>query len=421
MSKNNKITEQLEPIVSKNITYERALVAQLYERLKEPRSTIQVVAGPRQVGKTTAMTQLEAKDGLGLVRSYSADDILNSSSIWIDQIWESLRVEKELRGEKSAILIIDEIQKISNWSEAVKKNWDKDTKLKTDIRLVILGSSRLLMQKGLSESLMGRFELSYVGHWVFEEMNKVFGLTPEQYAWFGGYPGAARYIGDERRFVDYVKNSIINPTVERDILGITAVREPTLLRRVFDLGVAYNTRELSYNKMLGQLQDVGNTTTLSRYLELLGEAGLVGGLEKYSNKTVVKKASSPKFCAQNMALVSASSKLTYREARIDSATWGQVIEGVVGVHLANAVASEPRTELFYWRDGNNEVDFVLACGRKIIGLEVKSNAKRNNPKAAEAFIRRFPNAKVLLVGESGIAWQQFIKYDVGRIFDSLAE
>jgi predicted AAA+ superfamily ATPase len=393
------------------------VVEELLRRVREPRDKIQVIAGPRQVGKTTAITQLEEKRGLGMFRSYSADNITGFSSIWIDQIWDALRAEMELNGRESATLIIDEIQKIVNWSEAVKENWDRDTKNNVNIKLIILGSSRLLMQKGLTESLMGRYELNYVGHWTYTEMKKVFDYTPEQFAWFGGYPGAAKYIQDERRFVNYIKNSIIAPTIEKDILGITPIREPALLKRVFDLGISYNTRELSYNKMLGQLQDVGNTTTIAKYLELLNQAGLIGGLEKFSNKDVKKKSSSPKFSAQNMSLVSAGSNMTYREARIDSVEWGRIIEGAVGSYLMSQVADNPYAELFYWRDGDNEVDFVVRLGRKILGFEVKSTAERNNPKAAKVFMDRFPGSKVILVGDSGIKWQNFIRYDLEKIFE----
>jgi predicted AAA+ superfamily ATPase len=396
------------------MAYERRLLTELKKRLKESRKFIQVIAGPRQVGKTTLALQLfERLSGLKEYRS--ADDTTDTGGIWIDQIWDALRVRMSLEKRRQAVLFIDEIQKIRDWSAFVKKNWDRDAREKRDIKLLILGSSRLLLMDGLSESLTGRYELSYLGHWSYAEMRSAFGFSTEEYQWFGGYPGAAPLIKDEKRYKDYIRGSIIEPTMTRDILLTTKVDKPALLRQMFDVGSAYSSRIISYSRMLGQLQDAGNTTTLARYLGLLGQAGLLSGLNKISNRSIESKGTIPKLQIHNTALLAAMSPLTFKEALLDQAGWGSVFENSVGTHLVDQVSKNPNAGLFYWREKNEEVDYVIRDGRRIIGIEAKSGDASISEKSRAGFLKRFPKAKLVLVGRHGIPYEAFMKAELADL------
>jgi predicted AAA+ superfamily ATPase len=398
--------------------FSREIVKVLEKRILEKRKFIQVVAGPRQVGKTTAIKQLLAKN-LIFAKRYSVDTLNAAGGNWIDTIWEEMRAEMTERGETEGLLVIDEIQKIQNWSEYVKKNWDEDSWNDLGLKVIILGSSRLLLQRGLSESLMGRFELNYVGHWSYQEMRAAFGVTPEQYAWFGGYPGAAEYItqGDEQRFKDYVSNAIVEASLNNDVMSLTDIRKPVLLKRLFEFATSYSSQILSYNKILGQLNEPGNTSTLSHYLRLLDQAGLVVGLDTYSKKLVKTRAASPKFQAHNTALISSGQQTqTFQDAVTDPVYWGRVVESVVGAHLLAEVNRQHNIKLFYWRDGSDEMDFVLQSGDEIVGIEVKSKVSERVPRNIAIFQERFPEAKTMLVGSDGMDWKKFITMSGEDIF-----
>jgi predicted AAA+ superfamily ATPase len=344
----------------------------------------------------------------------SADNVSAVQSAWISQQWEAARIALRRSSRKEAILIIDEIQKISNWSETVKREWDNDSTNNLNLKVVLLGSSRLLLQEGLSESLAGRFETIYLGHWSYSEMKQAFGLTPEEYVWFGGYPGAAALIGDEERWSRYIRDSLIESSISRDILMLNRVDKPALMKRLFELGCHYSGQILSYTKIMGQLQDAGNTTTLAHYLQLLDTAGLLGGLEKYSPEIVRRRASSPKFQVHNTALISAQQESTFNDIVEKPAEWGRWVESAIGTHLLNHSLSTGY-QLNYWRHGNHEVDFILVYKNKVIGLEVKSGSIRYT-SGIEAFKQRYNPEKVLLVGNSGIPWQDFLAIDPAELF-----
>jgi predicted AAA+ superfamily ATPase len=384
--------------------YQRDLLKLLIKRVNEPRKTIQVLTGPRQVGKTTLLHQLEDKKLL-FTRYLNADEVV-ADAAWLDQAWNDLRLTMRANKINSALLIVDEVQRLNDWSLVVKRNWDRDSREKIKIKVLLTGSSRLLLQKGLSESLMGRFEIIRATHWSYWEMKSAFAYTPEEYVYFGGYPGAASYKNDELRFKEYIKNSMIESSISHDILMLTQINKPALLRRLFELAVAYNAQIVSYNKFLGQLQDAGNTTTLAQYAILLGQAKLIDPLDKYSTKAVKIKSASPKFQVYNTALISALGGLSLSEAATDSAVWGRLVEGCVGAYLLNEIDKNPKLKMFYWRDGDSEVDFVLQNGKKIIGLEVKS---QSYPAAGlTEFKRHYPRAATYLIGETGIKWFEFI-------------
>ena len=393
--------------------FQRPHIELVKSRIEEPRKFIQVILGPRQVGKTTMMTQLLSE--LSVFNLFeSADAISATNSAWLVQVWESARLRLKASGATEYLLVIDEIQKIDNWSEIVKQQWDKDTRENINIKVILLGSSRLLIQKGLTESLAGRFETLYLGHWSYPEMQEAFGWSIEQYVYFGGYPGSASLINDEERWKNYIKDSLIETSISKDILMLTRVDKPALLKRLFELGSLYSGQILSYTKIIGQLQDAGNTVTLANYLKILSDCGLLGGLDKYAGDIIRKRGSSPKFQVYNNALITSQSNDTYEKAIINPELWGRLVESSVGAHLINYSISE-RYNLYYWREGNNEVDFILEKGDKIIGLEVKSGMKADNA-GMNVFAEKFHPEKILLVGTGGIPYDEFLKINPKELF-----
>ena len=387
--------------------YVRPIHKTILQRLREPRRFLQVLAGPRQTGKTTLIRQVLAKAHIPSHYA-SADDPALKDRVWIDQQWNAARrLAVGPRRPRRAALVLDEIQKIPDWSETVKALWDQDTRERRPLHVAVLGSAPLLVQRGLTESLAGRFEVVPVPHWSFAEMRDAFGWEVDPFIYYGGYPGAAPLIREPARWRRYVLDSLVEPTISRDILLMQRVDRPALLRRLFELGCRYSGQVLSYTKMLGQLQDSGNTTTLAHYLDLLGGCGLLEGLPKYAGAAVRQRASSPKFQAHNSALVTAQGDLSFREALDRPDAWGRLVESAVGGHLANAQrCGGPR--VFYWSDRNKEVDFILQRGGKVIALEVKTGRRRSALPGLDAFAREFPTHKMLLVGAGGIPLEEFL-------------
>lgn len=396
-------------------TFERFYLHSLKKRVEdEPKRFIQVIYGPRQVGKTTLVRQLLNRTKLPWHYS-SADGVAASDSVWISQQWEVARLKYRRQEQRRTILVIDEVQKVENWSERVKKEWDRDRNEGVDLQVILLGSSRLLLQRGLTESLAGRYESTYMEHWAYPEMKEAFGMSPEEFVWFGGYPGAAALINDESRWKQYVRDSLIETTVSKDILMMTRVDKPALMKRLFELGCEYSGQILSFNKMLGQLHDAGNTTTLSHYLHLLDTAGLLAGLDKFSPNKIRKRASSPKFQVHNTALISAQHPETFEELQNRPAEWGRWVESAVGAHLLNS-GMNSNYDIMYWHHGNDEVDFVLQYGEHIIGIEVKSGRGKQTG-GMQAFSKKFNPNKVLLIGDDGLPWQEFIELNPSELFN----
>ncbi|GAB3641641.1 ATP-binding protein [Spirosoma arcticum] len=393
--------------------FERIELLKLTARVGEPRRFMQVILGPRQIGKTTLVRQLLKRVSLPSLY-VSADSVGSANAVWIEQQWEVARFQLRNAGVTDGLLVIDEIQKIDNWAETVKAQWDKDTFDGLSLKVILLGSARLLIQRGLSESLAGRFELMPLTHWTLDEMETAFGFTPDQYVWFGGYPGAAPLVGDETRWRDYVLNALVETTLSKDILMMTRVDKPALLRRLFELGCSYSGQILSYTKLLGQLQDAGNTTTLTHYAQLLDSAGLLSSLDKYAVDKARQRGSIPKWQVQNTALFSVFASQTFEQTRTNPVEWGHWVETAIGAHL-NRAARLGNVELFYWRDGNDEVDFIIRRGRQVIGLEVKSGRTQSAPGIV-AFRQKAHPDKVLLVGNSGIPWVDFLRADVNALF-----
>ncbi|GHB45149.1 ATP-binding protein [Mongoliitalea lutea] len=387
----------------------------IHHRLgNEPRRFIQVIYGPRQVGKTTLVRQV-MKELNYPSKFVAADAVPAGDQAWINQQWEAARLQQSLQTDKPLLLVIDEVQKIHNWSEQVKAEWDKDSLEERDIRVVLLGSSRLMLQQGLTESLAGRFEATYLGHWTLTEMKTAFGLSAEEYVWFGGYPGAITLREDEDRWKSYLRDSLLETSISKDILMLTRVDKPALMKRLFELGSVYSGQILSFTKIMGQLTEAGNTTTLANYLELLNDAGLLGGIEKYSPNMIRKRASSPKFQVHNTAIMSGISNESYENLRQDPISWGRWVESAVGAHLMNQSFRNKKLSIYYWKEGNDEVDFVVEYQKKLIGLEVKSGLT-GKLTGLNAFKDKFAPDKLFVIGNDGIPWQEFLALDMTDLF-----
>ncbi len=391
----------------------RSEYQEVKKRLEEQRMFIQVIAGPRQVGKSTLVEQVLGSITLPY-SSYSADNELNVTRAWISNVWDAARNEMTVRHETEHILVIDEVQKIDNWSEVVKKEWDRDTREKRNLKVLLLGSSRLLLKKGLTESLAGRFELIRMGHWTFSEMREAFDWTLDQYIYFGGYPGTAPLISNEIRWKKYVKDSLIESALANDVLGTTTVYKPALLKRLFELGCSYSGELLSLTKMMGQLQDKGNVTTLANYIQVLDECHLLAGLQKYSGDTARRYASVPKYQVYNNALMNVYSTANFEEQRLDLEKWGRLVESAVGSHLLN-YADKLDYKVYYWREKNNEVDFIIERNRKVWAIEVKSG-KRGMNKGLGLFREAFNPYRAFVVGTDGISVEEFLSANLDDFF-----
>ena len=385
----------------------RPVFQKLYERLQEKRQFIQALLGPRQVGKTTLA--LQVAKALDKPSHYISADLATLQNLaWLQEQWEVAR--HLIKNKNGALLIIDEIQKIPQWSDMIKSLWDHDTRKQINLSVLILGSSPWLMQKGLTESLAGRFEVIPATHWSYNEMQITFGWDLDTYLYFGGYPGAAPLVdvADPSRWLNYINDSLIETTLSRDILLMTQVNKPVLLRRLFQLGCNYSGQILAYSKMLGELQDAGNTTTLSHYLELLSGTGLLGGLQKFAIQKIKQKGSSPKLAVYNTALMTSQTQKTYKEAKKDRIFWGRLVESAVGAYLLNSIRGT-QIELFYWREDDKEVDFVLKLGNSLTAIEVKSGQESFRYSGIDFFVKKFKPSRILLVGEQGIPLNDFLK------------
>ncbi|MDE0212413.1 MAG: ATP-binding protein [Boseongicola sp.] len=414
------------------LSYQRSHVSVLSQRLAESPHHIIALFGPRQTGKTTIVRQAlqhiepghrywavdEPDPGRFLVTPTATETTFPMSQerdkAWVIRCWEEARIEAE-RSPRGFVLAFDEIQKIPNWSETVKGLWDADRAKNCPLHVVILGSAPLLVQSGLSESLAGRFETIRVTHWSFREMSEAFDVDLPAYLYFGGYPGAARTIRDVERWRAYILGALVEANIDRDILSMTRVDKPALLKRLFELGTYHSGQILSYTRMLGHLQDAGNTTTLARYLDLLKNAGMLTGLPKYAAQPQRRRASSPKLNVFNTALMTAVSGYSFVEAQHDRSFWGRIVESAVGAHLLNTATSD--MNLYYWRDGQFEVDFVLQRGALSIAIEVKSGKQRTAPRGLDDFERRFSPHRSLVVGEGGIPLNEFFTVPALYWFD----
>lgn len=393
--------------------YKRPQFAEVFDRMNEPRKFIQVLAGPRQVGKSTLIDQVLAECQIPHYL-YNADGVDENDTDWIRRIWESTRTLMDTRQQTEAVLVIDEIHKIKRWSEIVKREWDADTRGKRQLKLFILGSSRLMLRKGLTESLAGRFELIRLGHWTLQEMEDAFGWTLDEWIYYGGYPGSASLIKDMRRWKKYIKESFVAPAIENDIILTSNIYKPALMKQLFELGCTYSAELLSLTKALGQLQDAGNVTTLSSYLEILNQCNLLAGLQKYANDEARRYQSVPKYQVYNNALLTAYKGTSYEKDRIDPQIWGRWVESAVGAYLLGG-AEEGSYNVYYWRERSNEVDFIIVRQGEVIALEVKSGRRGMN-SGLPKFCELFQPKHALVIGTDGIPFDDFFRMKIEDLF-----
>lgn len=395
--------------------YERQHLQVLKTRMAEPRRRIQIIMGPRQVGKSKLVDQFV--QGIDIPYDlHAADNIGRFEESWIPNLWQQARMKMDIRAEQEHILIIDEVQKIHNWSEQVKKEWDEDTRTKRNLKVILLGSSRLLIQKGLEESLQGRFEMLKMGYWEWPEMRDAFGFSLDEFIYFGGFPGLAPDIRDEDRWRNLMEDTIISPILTRDIMEIEGIRNPALLRQVFELACTESARELSLTKMQGTINS-GTVPTIKNYLDILSKSMTVQPLQKYSPSPVKEKSSIPKMQVFNSGFRSRYCPFTFDEARTNPAEWGRFTESAVGAHLAGRAVMDD-FELFYWRnDRREECDYVLRKGQSLVAIEVKSGhadstvgfekfKKLYAPKITSAFI----------VGPQNLPLEDFFSLDLKLLF-----
>ena len=421
--------------------FERDQVEELCRRFNEPNRRLIMLNGPRQAGKTTIALQALRRTETAS-RYLAADDpaaaripvdfgprasVPSSMQIapdaeWLIGQWERARRDADRAG--GFILVLDEIQLIPDWSRIVKGLWDADRRNQSTLQVVILGSMPHYLQRGLSESLVGRFSNVHVRHWSLKEMGQGFGLGLEEFVYFGGYPGpfagspaALRdSVEFQNHWIDYVREAIAVPTIRKDILALTDVRKPTLLQSFLEVGASHSGQILSFNKMIGQLTDAGNTTTLAGYLRLLESVGLITGIQNFGVSPTTRRNLSPKLNVLNTALMSAFSDYTFDQARADRTQWRRMIESAVGAHLINSASL--RTKVYYWRRGSFEVDFVLKRGPDIVGIEVGVLNRPRNPGGMNAFKDAFGQAATLLVGSDGIPLEGFLSEPADYWIDS---
>ena len=398
------------------MAYIRKQYHTLRERILEPRRFMQILAGPRQVGKTTLVGQV--LDKISIPYSLEVADAVDSKdSYWIHRVWESARATMQIRKEQERLLVIDEVQKIDNWSEVVKREWDEDSRCRLNMKVILLGSSRLLLKRGMTESLAGRFELIRLGHWSLQEMRDAFGVTLDQYIYFGGYPGPAGMIDNEKRWRKYIKDSLVAPAIEKDVIMTSNIYKPALMKQLFELGCGYSAEILSLTKLMGQLQDAGNVTTLAAYLDILDECALFTGLQKYARDDARKRGFIPKYQVYNNALLTAYKGHSFLADRTDPKLWGRWVESAIGAHILS-MAGELDYKVYYWREpsrskdeSDKEVDFIIDNDGELTAIEVKSGRRGMN-SGLPAFVEAFHPKRAYIVGTGGVSLEDFLSCDI---------
>lgn len=370
---------------------------ELLTALNGKHNLIQVIVGPRQVGKTTLALQI-LKQWRGPKLYESADQISTPNAEWIASNWEKIRTKQKSK-KSSALLVLDEVQKVPRWSEVIKKYFDEDRRKKINVKVLLLESAALLMQSGLTESLSGRFELHRLNQWSYKECSEFFKLKLNEYIFFGGYPSALPLRKNKERWARYIRDSLIETVISKDVLLLSPVTKPALLRQTFGLIVNYPAQVVSYQKMLGSLQDAGNTTTIASYLQLLSKAFLIAPIEKWSGTKIKQKGSTPKVIILDNGIINSMSGFRPSNLKGNNPFWGRLVENLVGAQLY-FIVNELGGELFYWRERDNEVDYVLKLGKRIIAIEVKSGDARKKPSALSLFKKRYKSAELLIVSSS---------------------
>lgn len=387
----------------------------LLRRISEPApSLIQLLVGPRQVGKTTLL--LELADTLGPQAIYVACDTPEASLPgWRDRLWQRVR---EQAARSKATLLLDEIQAVSGWSAWLKSCMDQVKRQRVPLHIVATGSSSLRLGAGARESMAGRFERHVLPQWSARNLHELLDVpaneAPARLVALGGYPGAVRFWNDPDRWRSYIRDAIIEPAIGRDILQLEQVRKPALLRQVFALATAHPAEILSLDKIAGALAERGALETIAHYLDLLKAAFLVAPTHKYSDAEIRRRRSPPKLVVLDNALLAATSSAP--DPRTDTARWGRWVENAC---LAHAI--HQGEEVFYWREEPWEVDgvFVGPRGRWLVEVKTGAYTQTDLRGLAQAAIR-FPKFKPLVLCDRGceaparaagfaaLAWDEFL-------------
>lgn len=386
----------------------RPMTRELLKRLGEGAALPQIVIGPRQIGKTTAIGQtVGSLSGKGFAAVLAdADAMAAPPEKWVVEHW---RKAHALAGTgKPTILAFDELQKVPGWSEIVKREFDVSQRSNAGPRprIVISGSSALLVSKGMRESMAGRFELIRFPHWGLAEERAAFAVDIETHVALGGYPRRREFLPDTGRFLDYVRDSIIESVLSKDLLLLNPVDKPVLLRRLFEFACHHPAEVVSLQKMLGQLTDKGNVTTIAHYLDLLAAAFLVTPIQKYSPEILRIRSSSPKLIVMAQALLAAVQDKKPDALARDREQYGRWVENAVGAHLLRS-----GLEVFYWRDRDREIDFVARKGRAVMAVEVSVSPKKHTPDSLKRLARKIGIARSVVVGPQGVALESFLLRD----------
>ncbi len=367
----------------------------LARRLAEPApGRIQLLAGPRQVGKTTLLLELAERHGK--VAIYAAADGPEAA---LPGFWERLwsRAEGTASTEGRALVLLDEAHVLHDWAGHLKREWDRLRRGKLPVQVVATGSSALRLAHGSRESLAGRFERITLTHWSASSLAEVFGVPPTEackiLVEMGSYPGAFEFRKDSPRWSAYVRDAILEPAVGRDILALAAVRKPALLRQVFGVAASAPTQILSLQKIQGQLQDRGALETIAHYLALLEEAFLVATLQKHSTRPARQRSAPPKVVPLNNALLAVMDPRGIPDRTREPERWGVWVENACLAHAWNA-----GQRVNYWREEPLEVDGVLEGGWGAWAIEVKTGRiSASDLKGLGEFVRRHPKFRPLIV------------------------
>jgi predicted AAA+ superfamily ATPase len=390
----------------------------LLKRLSEPApGRIQLLSGPRQVGKTTLLLEIAERERGAAI--YAAADGPEAA---LPGFWERLWGEAESRASavKRAVLLLDEIHLMPQWAARLKGEWDRARRRKVPIHVIATGSSALRLSSGSRESLAGRFERTVLTHWSASSLSDIFGVPRSEVSDLvvrrGTYPGAFQYSEDVGRWTAYVRDSILEPAIGRDILAIEAVRKPALLRQVFGVCASSPAQIVSLQKLQGQLQDSGALETIAHYLQLLEEAFLVVPLTKHSTRAARQRAAPPKLVTLNNALLAVVEPRGIPDASRDSARYGAWVENAC---IAYAWNSGQRVS--YWREEPHEVDAVLEGSWGAFAVEVKTGPLTvSDLRGLGEFTRRFPKYVPLVLcdelgeiaatraGFRAMSWKRFL-------------
>lgn len=384
---------------------QRAYFKIIKKWIEEPRRSIKALYGPRQVGKTAMVKEALASSSIPWMY-VCAEDLEVADGLWLRKLWEEIRQKAKESDRKEAVIVIDEVQRVDSWNETVKREWETDTFNKTNVKAILISSASHLIQKGLTESLVGKFESMLIPHWSYREMKEEFGWSPEEYMWFGGYPGGIKFMENESAWKRYIKTSVIDTSISKDILLQIRIDRPSLLRKLFETGSLHSSYVLSLTQVQEGLTERGNLSTLSNYLGLLESTFLMTGLDKYTGERNRKRSSKPKFQLFNNGLFSAQSDKTFHEAKSDPQLWGHVFESAVGTHLLNSSYTED-FDLYYWFEKRMEVDFIVEKDNRMIVIEVKYD--KNAPETGlDLFTYKFDPKSIYTVGEGGIPIEEFL-------------